>query len=165
LPIGFSDHSEGILLAPVAAAMGAVLIEKHFTLDRRPQGPSVDPESMKVMIQNLRNVEASLGDGRKRPCSLEEEGRLLGRRSIVSAVDIGAFETISPWMLAFKRPGRGIEPRHWQKVVGMKARRSICKDTILQWEDLIASAPSNQFGDSALSEGRKSVTDRAVENG
>jgi N-acetylneuraminate synthase/N,N'-diacetyllegionaminate synthase len=140
LPVGLSDHSEGILLPLVAVAMGAVLIEKHFTLDKNAPGPdhkaSMDPKELQVLIRNLREVEASLGDGRKRPSDVEEESRLFGRRSIVAAVDIRAQESIARWMLAFKRPGSGLEPRHWEKVLGMKARRNIGKDTILQWEDL-----------------------------
>lgn len=143
LPVGFSDHSSGMLLSLVAVAMGATIIERHFTLDKRADGPdhkhSLDPEELRLLIQNLRDVEACLGDGRKRPAAIEEENRLLSRRSIVSSVDIRAYETISPWMLAFKRPGSGLEPCQLQKVLGMKARRNISKDTILQWEDLTPS--------------------------
>jgi len=146
LPVGLSDHSEGILLPLIAVALGAVLIEKHFTLDKNAPGPdhkaSMDPKDLKLLIRNLREVEASLGDGRKRPCDVEEESRLFGRRSIVAAVDIRAQESIERWMLAFKRPGSGLEPRHWEKVIGMKARRNIGKDTILQWEDLEPSGAS-----------------------
>jgi N-acetylneuraminate synthase/N,N'-diacetyllegionaminate synthase len=143
LPVGFSDHSEGILLPLIAVALGAMVIEKHFTLDKQAEGPdhrlSLNPEELRLMIRNLRDAEKSLGDGRKRPTTAEEENRLLSRRSIVAAVDIRSSESISPWMLAFKRPGSGLEPRHVQKVVGMKARRNISKDTILQWEDLMPS--------------------------
>jgi len=146
LPVGLSDHSEGILLPLVAVALGAVLIEKHFTLDKNASGPdhkaSLDPRDLKLLVQNLRNVEVSLGDGRKRPSDVEEESRLFGRRSIVAAVDIRAQESIARWMLDFKRPGSGLEPRHWEKVIGMKARRNIGKDTILQWEDLEATSVS-----------------------
>jgi hypothetical protein len=73
---------------------------------------------------------------------MEEESRLFGRRSIVAAVDIRAQETIAPWMLAFKRPGSGLEPRHSEKIIGMTARTNIGKDTILQWEDLAPSCTS-----------------------
>jgi N,N'-diacetyllegionaminate synthase len=146
LSVGLSDHSEGILLSLVAVALGAVVIEKHFTLDKQAPGPdhraSMDPSDLKTLVRNLRDVEASLGDGRKRPSDVEEESRLFGRRSIVSAVDIRAHETVAPWMLAFKRPGSGLEPRYREKVIGMKARRNISKDTILQWEDLAPSLSS-----------------------
>jgi N,N'-diacetyllegionaminate synthase len=143
LPVGLSDHSEGILLPLIAVALGAVVIEKHFTLDKTASGPdhkgSMDPADLKALIQNLRDVEDCLGDGRKKPSDSEEENRILSRRSIVAAVDIRAKETVAPWMLSFKRPGTGLEPRHWEKIVGMTARRNLEKDTILQWEDLLPS--------------------------
>jgi N-acetylneuraminate synthase/N,N'-diacetyllegionaminate synthase len=146
LPVGLSDHSEGVLLPPIAVALGAVVIEKHFTLDKTAPGPehkvSMDAADLKEMVRNLRNVESSLGDGRKRPSDVEEEGRLFSRRSIVAAVDIRAHEKIAHWMLAFKRPGSGLEPRHSEKILGMTARRNIGKDTILQWEDLAPSVSS-----------------------
>lgn len=146
LSVGLSDHSEGILLPLISVALGAVLIEKHFTLDKNAPGPdnksSMDPDDLKLLIKNLRDVEASLGDGRKRPVDVEEEGRLFGRRSIVAAVDIRANESIADWMLAFKRPGSGLEPRYSEKIIGMTARRNIGKDTILQWEDLTPAAIS-----------------------
>jgi len=149
LPVGLSDHSEGILLSLVSVALGAVVIEKHFTLDKNAPGPdhkaSMDPADLKALVKSLRDVEASLGDGRKRPSDLEEESRLFGRRSIVAAVDIRAQEQIADWMLAFKRPGSGLEPRYYEKVIGMKARRNIAKDTILQWEDLAPSMPSSDL--------------------
>jgi N,N'-diacetyllegionaminate synthase len=159
LSVGLSDHSEGILLSLVAVALGAVLIEKHFTLDKQAPGPdhkaSMDPSDLKLLVQSLRDVEASLGDGRKRPSDVEEESRLFSRRSIVAGVDIRADESIAPWMLAFKRPGSGLEPRNWEKLVGMTARRNIAKDTILQWEDLAPPLSSdsqnfNQEPDAAF---------------
>jgi N,N'-diacetyllegionaminate synthase len=147
LSVGLSDHSEGILLSLVAVALGAVVIEKHFTLDKQAPGPdhkaSMDALDLKQLVRNLKDVEASLGDGRKRPSDVEEESRLFGRRSIVAAADIRAHETIAQWMLTFKRPGSGLEPRYWEKVIGMKARRNIGKDTILQWEDLAPALSSD----------------------
>ncbi len=146
LPVGLSDHSEGIVLPMVAVALGAVTIEKHFTLDKQADGPdhksSVNPDELKQLIQGLRDVEVSLGDGRKRPADVEEELRLYSRRSIVAAVDIRAREVIAPWMLTFKRPASGLEPRYIDKVIGMTTRRNIGKDTILQWEDLAPTTES-----------------------
>jgi N,N'-diacetyllegionaminate synthase len=153
LSVGLSDHSQGILLPLIAVALGAVIIEKHFTLDKTASGPdhkvSMDPDDLKTLVASLRDVEACLGDGRKRPSDVEEESRLFSRRSIVAAVDIRANETIAPWMLSFKRPGTGLEPRHWEKVIGMTARRNVEKDTILQWEDLIPSGFSNPNRDDS----------------
>jgi N,N'-diacetyllegionaminate synthase len=147
LSVGLSDHSEGILLSLVAVALGAVVIEKHFTLDKTAAGPdhksSIDPAELKQLVKSLQEVEASLGDGRKRPANTEEESRLFGRRSIVAAVDIRIGETIAPWMLTCKRPGSGLEPRFLEKVIGMTARRNLGKDTILQWEDFMPSISSN----------------------
>ena len=156
--VGLSDHSEGILFPLIAVALGAVVIEKHFTLDKAAPGPdhraSMDPADLKLLVKSLRDVESSLGDGRKRPSDVEEESRLFGRRSIVAAVDIRAHETIASWMLTFKRPGSGLEPRFWEKVIGMTARRNIGKDTILQWEDLASAESSNpNIEDSNLEQG------------
>jgi N,N'-diacetyllegionaminate synthase len=162
LSVGLSDHSEGTLLSLIAVALGAVVIEKHFTLDKRAPGPdhkaSMDPADLKSLVRNLRDVEACLGDGRKRPSDVEEESRVFSRRSIVASADIRANETIAPWMLAFKRPGSGLEPRYWEKVIGMRARRNISKNTILQWEDLAPSVSSDfGFENFNLEQGMTSV--------
>jgi N,N'-diacetyllegionaminate synthase len=147
LPVGLSDHSEGITIPLVSAALGASLIEKHFTLDKNSPGPdhklSMDPIELKMLVKRLKDVDESLGDGRKRPSDSEEQGRLLGRRSIVAAVDIRAHETIASWMLACKRPGSGLDPRHREKVIGMSACHNIGKDTILQWDDMSSSCSVN----------------------
>ncbi len=154
LPVGYSDHTEGILLPLVAVALGAIVIEKHFTLDRHAPGPdhklSAEPDELRSLVQSIRAVEASLGDGRKCPASCEAENRLLSRRSIVASVDIRAYETIAPWMLGFKRPGTGLEPKQAEKVIGMKARRNIGRDTLVQWDDLIPSlGPARDNADVA----------------
>jgi N,N'-diacetyllegionaminate synthase len=155
LPVGLSDHSQGILFSLISVALGAVVIEKHFTLDKTAAGPdhkaSLDSDDLKLLVQNLREVEACMGDGRKRPVDGEADGRLLGRRSIVAAADIRADESIENWMLTCKRPGTGLEPKCWDRVVGMAARRNIEKDTILQWEDLAPLASSlESFEDTNL---------------
>lgn len=144
LLVGYSDHSQEILYSLMAACLGATLIEKHFTLDKNAPGPdhrsSMDREDLKSLIQNLRKVEISLGDGKKRPVRAEGENRTLSRRSIVTAVDVRAREAVEPWMVAYKRPGTGIEPSQSEKVIGMRARRDLPRNTILQWDDLVASA-------------------------
>ena len=145
LPVGYSDHSQDILYSLMAACLGAVLIEKHFTLDKNAPGPdhrlSMDPEELRSLVHNLRKVELSLGDGRKRPACAEEENRALSRRSIVTGVDVRADETVARWMVAYKRPGTGIEPSQADKVIGMRARRDLPRNTILQWDDLASVLP------------------------
>ncbi len=140
LPVGFSDHSEGIFFSLIAAALGARVIEKHFTLDRRAPGPdhkvSIEPKDLRELVSQLSQVDASLGNGCKRPASVEEQSRLLSRRSIVAAVDIPMHVTIQPSMLTCKRPAGGIDPRDVDRVTGAQARRHIAKDSILRWVDL-----------------------------
>jgi len=140
LLVGYSDHSQGILIPLAAAVVGAVAIEKHFTLDKSLPGPdhkvSMDPRDLKTLVQNLREIESSLGDGRKRPTPEEFENRVSSRRSVVATVDIRAHETIAPWMLSCKRPTGGIEPKEIDRVIGMRAKHNIQRDTILNWTDL-----------------------------
>lgn len=140
LPVGFSDHSEGIFFSVIAAAMGARVLEKHFTLDRGAPGPdhkvSIEPRDLQRLVSELGLLDASLGSGRKGPAAAEEQGRLLSRRSVVAAVDIGEHTTIQPSMLTCKRPAGGIDPREIDLVVGRQSRRRIPKDGILRWEDV-----------------------------
>jgi len=142
---GLSDHSRGILFSLAAAAMGAAAIEKHFTLDRNAEGPdhkaSLSPDGLKKLVKNLRRLKAGMGTGEKRPAKSEMEGRRLGRRSIVAAADIQAGERIVPEMLACKRPGGGIAPKHLEHAGGMTARRFIAKDAIITWEDISGYKP------------------------
>jgi N-acetylneuraminate synthase/N,N'-diacetyllegionaminate synthase len=140
-PVGFSDHSEGMLGALVAAALGAKVLEKHFTLDRNGIGPdhklSMEPGELRELVRQLAIVEASLGNGWKHPAKEEEQSRLASRRSVVTAVDIPMHETIQPWMVTCKRPGGGIDPREIDLVTGSQARRHLAKDSILGWSDLL----------------------------
>jgi N,N'-diacetyllegionaminate synthase len=140
LPVGFSDHSEGIFFSLLAAALGARVLEKHFTLDKNAAGPdhkvSIDPDELRELVSRLAIVEASLGTGSKQPAQAEQEGRALSRRSIVAAAEIAEHEAIQPWMLDCKRPAGGIDPREIDRVVGMRARRRIQKDSLLRWQDL-----------------------------
>ena len=152
LPVGFSDHSQGTLFSLIAAALGARVLERHFTLDRNAAGPdhkaSLDPDDLRALITSLGRVEASLGDGDKHPSRAEEQGRQLSRRSIVAAADIRAHETIHPWMLACKRPAGGLNPCEVDKVIGMRARRDLARDSVLHWEDLLPSACAGAAGES-----------------
>jgi N,N'-diacetyllegionaminate synthase len=146
LPVGYSDHSQGIIIPLMAVAVGATLLEKHFTMDKQAIGPdhklSMDGTDLRRLVEHLSEVEASLGDGRKRPSLGEADNRRLTRRSIVASVDIPAYESIERWMLSCKRPANGIEPKHFDTLVGMRARRNISRDKILQWEDLIPALPT-----------------------
>jgi len=152
LPVGFSDHSEGIFFSLLAAALGARILEKHFTLDKNAAGPdhkaSIDPRELRALVSTLATVDASLGTGSKQPAASEQEGRALGRRSIVAAVDIAAHATIQPWMLDCKRPGGGIDPREIDRVTGMLALRPIEKNAMLRWEDLSPPLPPGMPGES-----------------
>ena len=145
LPAGYSDHSQGILFPLLAAALGAQVIEKHLTLDKNAAGPdhkvSMDPPELRELVRNLRLAESGLGDGRKRPAGTEARNRELSRRSIVTAARIGAGETITEHLLAFKRPGTGIPPRDAHRLIGMRARRDLDADSILGWDDLEAPEP------------------------
>jgi len=156
LLIGYSDHSQGVTIPLAAAVLGAVLLEKHFTLDKAAPGPdhklSMDPTDLALLIRNLREIESALGDGRKRPAAEEAKCRTLSRRSVVATVDIRAHEIVAPWMLSCKRPGGGIEPKELNRVVGMRARRNLCRDTILTWHDLVPTGNADRNEDGSIVE-------------
>ena len=138
LPVGFSDHTLGITVPIAAVALGACIIEKHFTLDRNLPGPdhkaSLEPNELKEMVKTIRNIEKALGDGIKKPTEDEEEIKKVARKSIVAKVDILRGTIITENMLGIKRPGTGIEPKHWDDIVGKKTKVNIIKDKIITWE-------------------------------
>ena len=138
IPVGFSDHTLGITASIAAAALGACVIEKHFTLDRDLPGPdhkaSLEPNELKEMVQAIRDVEKALGDGVKRPTKEEEEIKRAARRSIVAKVDIPKGTIIAEDMLDVKRPGTGIEPKYIDMIVGKKAKENIRKDELVTRE-------------------------------
>ncbi|MDD1668758.1 MAG: N-acetylneuraminate synthase [Methanomicrobiales archaeon] len=138
LPVGYSDHTLGIIAPPVAVALGACLIEKHLTLDRDLPGPdhrmSLEPREFGEMVRAIRDVESGLGTGVKEIAGGEAELRGLVRRSIVATRPIPAGATLTRAMLTTKRPGTGIPPGSLGSLVGRKARRSIAKDTLLSWD-------------------------------
>ena len=135
LPVGFSDHTLGITAPIAAVALGACVIEKHFTLDRNLPGPdhkaSLEPDELKEMVKAIREVEKALGDGIKRPTKEEEEIKKVARRSIVAKVDIPEGAIVTEDMLDVKRPGTGIEPRYIDMIIGKKAKEDIKKDEII----------------------------------
>ena len=132
LPVGLSDHTTGITISIAAAALGACVIEKHFTLDKNLPGPdhqaSLEAEELKQMIEAIRDVEKAMGDGIKRPTQEEEEIKRVVRRSIVATTDIPSGVVITKDMLGIKRPGSGIEPRYLHEVVGSISKTRIERD-------------------------------------
>lgn len=127
LPVGYSDHSEGIAMPVAAVALGARIIEKHFTLDRSLPGPdhraSLEPGELTAMIKSIRDVELALGDGRKKPSPSELKNRDIVRRSVVAAVEINEGDTFSESNLTTKRPGTGLAPIELWDRIGKKAAR------------------------------------------
>lgn len=138
VPIGYSDHTEGITIPIAAAAMGACIIEKHFTLDSTLPGPdhqaSLEPQELSAMVKAVRDVEVARGNGVKGPTKEEEEIKKVARRSIVAKRDICVGNVLKERDLAIKRPGTGIEPRYLESILQMKARVSIQKDQVIQWD-------------------------------
>ncbi|WP_251071021.1 N-acetylneuraminate synthase [Shewanella sp. NKUCC01_JLK] len=128
LPVGYSDHSEGIVVPIAAVARGAVLIEKHFTLDKDMEGPdhkaSLDPKELKAMVQAVRAVELTLGDGIKGPRPSEIKNKAAARKSVVAARDIAAGHIITADDLAVKRPGNGESPYRFWEIQSKPASRS-----------------------------------------
>ena len=135
LPVGYSDHTPGITIPIAAVALGAEIIEKHFTLDRTMEGPdhkaSIEPDELKAMVRAIRDVERSLGDGVKAPVPAERGNIAIARKSIVARRRIEAGEFFSEENLAAKRPGTGISPMRWPEVVGKKAGRKFEKDELI----------------------------------
>lgn len=135
--VGYSDHTEGITIPIAAAAMGASVIEKHFTLDKNLPGPdhlaSLEPHELSAMVTAIRDVERAMGNGIKTPTAEEEVVKRIARRSIVAKNDIQAGEILTEAVLAIKRPGTGIEPRYLDVVSTLKAKRAIEKDQVISW--------------------------------
>lgn len=130
--VGYSDHTLGIEVPIAAVALGATVVEKHFTLDRGQVGPdhraSLEPAELRAMVQAIRNIEVALGDGEKRPRPGELENSRVARKSIVAAKDICAGESFSADNLAVKRPGTGVSPMRWDEAMGRIAGRDYVVD-------------------------------------
>jgi N,N'-diacetyllegionaminate synthase len=133
---GYSDHTPGIEASVAAAALGATIIEKHFTLDKNMPGPdhkaSVEPHELKAMVAAIRNVELALGDGVKRVTSSESKNKDIARKSIVASTDIKEGEVFSDDNLDVKRPGSGISPMDWDSVIGKQACRDFKADELIE---------------------------------
>ena len=135
--VGYSDHTRGIEVPIAAVALGATVIEKHFTLDRNMEGPdhkaSLEPDELKAMVSSIRNIEKAVGgDGTKHVSESERKNIAIARKSIVAACDIKAGEVFTEQNLTVKRPGTGISPMNWEKVVGHKAKRDFKEDDLIE---------------------------------
>lgn len=138
LPVGFSDHALGITSSIAAVALGACVIEKHFTLDRKLKGPdhpfALEPDELKDMVQAIRDTEASLGSSIKKHTFAEKEMYRLARRSLVATRNIPKGTVITKEMIDVKRPGYGIHPKMMNVVIGRMAKVDLEEDDILTWE-------------------------------
>lgn len=134
--VGYSDHTKGIEVPVAAVAMGATVIEKHFTLDRNMEGPdhkaSLEPDELAAMVQSIRNIEAALGTGEKKPSPSERKNMVIARKSIVALRDIQAGEILTEDNITVKRPGSGVSPMKWNEVLGTKAVRNFVEDELIE---------------------------------
>ncbi len=134
--VGYSDHSEGIEVAIAAVALGAKVIEKHFTLDKTLLGPdhkaSLDPDELKSMITAIRNVELALGDGVKKIMPSELKNRQVARQSIVAKVNIKKGEILSVANITTKRAGSGVSPMQWDEIIGKECPKDFSEDEIIR---------------------------------
>ena len=133
---GYSDHTAGIEVSIAAAALGATVIEKHFTLDRNLPGPdhkaSLEPDELKSMVSAIRNIEVALGDGVKRLTPSEIRNKAVARKSLVASKAIKAGEILSADNITAKRPGMGVSPMSWDTVIGLKAVRDFSVDELIE---------------------------------
>ncbi len=134
--VGLSDHSMGIEIPIAAVAMGAKVIEKHFTLSREMPGPdqkaSIEPDELKAMVSSIRHVEAAMGDGKKVPHAGEIENRHVSRKSIVALRDIKKGELLTEENIVPRHAGRGISPARWDEVIGTRAIRDFIEDEMIE---------------------------------
>lgn len=134
--VGYSDHTKGIAIPIAATAMGATVIEKHFTLDRTMEGPdhkaSLEPDELTEMVTAIRQVEKALGDGQKKPALSEIENKAVARKSIIAARNIKKGELYTEENLTTKRPGNGISPMRWYEFIGKTANRDYAEDELIE---------------------------------
>lgn len=135
IKVGYSDHTSGIEIPIAAAALGASVIEKHFTLDNGMEGPdhksSLEPDELNNMVKAIRNIENGLGNGIKKPSISELKNRSIVRKSIVAARNIKLEEKFSKKNITCKRPGTGISPMEWDNIIGKKAKRDFKEDELI----------------------------------
>lgn len=134
--VGYSDHTKGIEVPIAAVAMGAAVIEKHFTLDRTMEGPdhkaSIEPDELKTMVAAIRNIEQAMGNDIKQPSESEKSNMAIARKSIIAAKNIKAGEILTTDNLTTKRPGTGINPMRWEDVLGTRAIRNFEEDELIE---------------------------------
>jgi len=134
--VGYSDHTPGIIVPAIAVALGACVIEKHFTLDRTMEGPdhkaSLVPAELKAMVLAIRAAEQVLGDGIKKPTQVELRNKPIGRKSIVALKHIQKGEIFNEHNLTVKRPGTGIDPMSWDKILGTAAKKNFKPDQMIE---------------------------------
>jgi len=139
-PVGYSDHTLGLEAAVAAVVLGACIVEKHLTLDRNAAGPdhraSLEPQDFLELVRQIRSVESAMGDGIKRPTASELANRVVTRRGLFAAVDIGKGTVVTPELVVCKRPSDGIEASHFDAVIGRRARRDLVRGQKLTWEHL-----------------------------
>lgn len=133
--VGYSDHTKGIEIPIAAVAMGACIIEKHFTLDKNMQGPdhkaSLEPEELIAMVKAIRNIEDALGDGIKQPSKSEMKNMPIARKSIITCKAIAKGECFSEENLTIKRPGNGMNPMRWYEIIGTIAAKNYDEDELI----------------------------------
>lgn len=134
--VGYSDHTKGIEVPIAAVALGATVIEKHFTLDRNMKGPdhkaSLEPNELKAMVDSIRHIELALGNGMKQPAESEKKNMAVARKSIIASKDIKAGEIFTEENLTVKRPGDGISPMRWFDIIGKPAPRDFEEDELIE---------------------------------
>lgn len=132
---GYSDHTNGIEVPIAAAAMGAVVIEKHFTLDRMMEGPdhqaSLEPDELNKMVRAIRNIEKAMGDGIKKATPSETKNKIVARKSIVASRSIKKGETFNSENITVKRPGNGISPMRYNEIIGTMAQKNYHEDDLI----------------------------------
>lgn len=138
LPVGYSDHTNGVEASMAAVVMGACVIEKHYTLSRNFPGPdhrtSADPNELTFLVESIRNIETAIGDGIKRPATCEKDSIKINRKSLVASKNIPAGTVITEDMVEIKRPEIGITPKNYELIMGKKAKVDISEDEVLIWE-------------------------------
>ena len=137
IPVGYSDHTLGIEVPIAAVALGATVIEKHFTLDKTLPGPdhkaSLEPNELKAMVSAIRNIEKAIGgSGLKEVSKSEEKNKPIARKSIVASTNIKKGNIFTPENLTVKRPGTGISPMQWDEVIGKEAKRDFQEDELIE---------------------------------